>query len=104
MTADEEHFDTFDDDGQPTGLKPRSEVHRLGLWHRSAQVFLYTPAGELVVHRRAVDKDLYAGLWDHSVGEHLHPGESYLAGALRGVQEEFGLHGLQLLCHLTTET
>lgn len=96
MTPNEEQFDTFDDAGQPTGLKPRSEVHRRGYWHRSAQLFLYTQAGALVVHQRALDKDLYAGLWDHSIGEHLHPGETYLAGAVRGVQEELGLTGLTL--------
>ncbi len=96
MPDNEEHFETFDDAGQPTGLKPRSEVHRNGDWHKSAQVFLYTETGELLVHQRALDKDLYAGLWDHSVGEHLHPGETYLDGAIRGVQEEFGLSGLTL--------
>lgn len=96
MPTNEEQFDTFDDAGQPTGLKPRSEVHRKGYWHCSAQLFLYTETGELLVHQRALDKDLYAGLWDHSIGEHLHPGESYLDGATRGAQEEFGLSGLAL--------
>lgn len=96
MQITEEQFETFDEAGQPTGLKPRSEVHRYGYWHCSAQLFLYTPAGELLVHRRAATKDLYAGLWDHSIGEHLQPGESYLAAAVRGAEEEFGLGGLTL--------
>lgn len=96
MSPTEEQFDTFDEAGQPTGLKLRSEVHRYGYWHRSAQLFLYTESGELLVHQRALAKDLYAGLWDHSIGEHLHPGETYLAGAIRGVSEEFGLSGLTL--------
>lgn len=96
MPATEEQFETFDDDGNPTGLKPRSEVHRNGNWHRSAQLFLYTATGNLLVHKRAADKDLYADLWDHSIGEHLQPGEDYLAGALRGAQEEFGLQNLKL--------
>jgi isopentenyldiphosphate isomerase len=96
MPPAEEQFDTFDEDGQSTGRKRRSQVHRYGYWHRSAQLFLYTPTGELLVHQRATDKDLYAGLWDHSIGEHLQPGETYLAGALRGAHEELGLSSLTL--------
>lgn len=96
MPAAEEQFETFDDNGQPTGLKPRSEVHRCGYWHRSAQLYLFTPQGNLLVHQRAAHKDLYANLWDHSIGEHLHPGEDFLSGAVRGAREEFGLNNLTL--------
>lgn len=91
-----ELFDTFDDDGNPTGLVPRHRVHAEGLWHRSAHVFLFTGTGELYVQRRAHDKDLYASRWDYSVGEHLQPGESYQAGALRGLREELGLATVRL--------
>ncbi len=91
-----EMFETFDADGAPTGLVRRDEVHRLGLWHRSAQVFLFDSQQRLVLHRRAAQKDLYANLWDHSIGEHLLPGESYAAGAQRGLREEFGLRGIEL--------
>lgn len=91
-----ELFETFDDHGNPTGLVPRPRVHAEGLWHRSAHVFLFTGDGELYVQRRARDKDLYACRWDYSVGEHLKPGESYRAGALRGLREELGLPEIEL--------
>ena len=91
-----ELFETFDDAGNPTGLVPRADVHRLGLWHRSAQVFLFTAQGRLIVHERAAQKDLYASQWDHSVGEHLQPGESFAQGAARGLREEYGLRGVIL--------
>ncbi|MDZ7668303.1 MAG: NUDIX domain-containing protein [Gammaproteobacteria bacterium] len=91
-----EYFETFDDDDNPTGLVARNEVHARGLWHRSAHVFLFTSDHELYVQRRAADKDLYPGRWDFSVGEHLKPGETYLAGAQRGLAEELGVSGVAL--------
>ncbi len=95
-----ELFATFDRHGGELGLRPRHEVHRLGLWHKSAQVFVFDPSGLLLIQRRAPDKDLYADLWDYSVGEHLKPGEEFQAGALRGLREELGIaevSGLQPL-------
>ena len=91
-----ELFETFDDDGKFTGLVERDLVHSLGLWHKSACVFLFNDNGELYVQRRAPDKDLYADQWDYSVGEHLKPGESYAEGALRGLFEELGIHTVEL--------
>jgi isopentenyldiphosphate isomerase len=91
-----EYFETWDDHGRPTGLIAREIVHARGLWHKSAHVFLFNVRGELLVQRRADDKDLYPGRWDFSVGEHLQPGESYLDGALRGLREELGVNGIVL--------
>jgi isopentenyl-diphosphate delta-isomerase len=91
-----ELFTTYSREGVPTGLVPRAEVHRLGLWHKSAQVFIFDADGCLLVQRRAVDKDLYANLWDYSVGEHLHPEESQIDGARRGLCEELRISGVDL--------
>lgn len=96
MTASEESFEIFSHDGSYLGQAPRTRVHREGLWHKSAQVFLFDDAGRLYLQRRAEDKDVCGGLWDHSVGEHLKPGESYLAGAERGLVEELGVRGVGL--------
>ena len=91
-----EYFETFNPDGEPLGLVPRPQVHREGLWHKSAHVFLFTPNQELYLQRRAADKDLYADLWDYSIGEHLVPGETYHDAAQRGLQEELGIQGVDL--------
>jgi isopentenyl-diphosphate delta-isomerase len=86
-----EQFETFDDAGRPTGLVARDRVHALGLWHRSAHVFLFDPDGRLYIQQRSASKDLVPGRWDLSVGEHVQPGESYHAAALRGLREERGV-------------
>ena len=87
-----EQFSTFDRAGRALGLVARREVHKRGLWHKSAQVFLFNSHGQLLVQKRSTSKDLYAGLWDYSVGEHLLPEESFRQGALRGLGEELGVY------------
>jgi len=94
--SDDEWFEIFDSHGQSLGRQQRAHVHREGLWHKSAQVFVFDTANRLYLQRRTPDKDLYAGLWDYSVGEHLIPGETYLAGAQRGLSEELGISGVEL--------
>ena len=66
-------------------------VHKQGLWHKSAQVFVFNGQDELLVQKRAAHKDLYANQWDYSVGEHVQPNESFVAGALRGLKEELNI-------------
>ncbi|HET6345863.1 MAG TPA: NUDIX domain-containing protein, partial [Myxococcota bacterium] len=87
----EEIFDVFDENNRPVGRVPRSEAHRRGLYHRSVHVLLFNGTGELLLQRRALDKDVCPGLWDLSCGEHLQAGETYEAGARRGLQEELGI-------------
>ncbi len=86
-----EQFECFDDAGNAIGLHDRSEVHRVGYWHRTVNVFLRNSAGELCLQQRAKSKDICPNLWDLSAAEHLQPGESYRAGAVRGLAEELGI-------------
>lgn len=90
----EELFETFDEDGKPGGLVPRSRVHREGHWHRAANVFVFRSDGRLLVQRRHSHKDVWPGAWDLSAAEHLKPGESYREAALRGLREELGIEGV----------
>ena len=91
-----ETFEVFDKTGTRLGVAPRQEVHQGGLWHRSSQVFVFNSQGQLLLQKRAHNKDLYPGLWDYSVGEHLQPGESHLAGAVRGLAEELQITDMDL--------
>lgn len=92
----EEQFETFDGEGNPTGLVPRSRVHREGRWHRATNVFLFRSDGRMLVQRRQSDKDVWPGAWDLSVAEHLKPGESYHDAAVRGLREELGIDSVPL--------
>lgn len=96
MTSAEEHFEIFTAEGNLIGTAARSRVHAEGLWHKSAQVFLFDSDQCLYLQRRAAAKDICPGLWDQSAAEHLTPGETYLQGALRGLREELGVRGVEL--------
>lgn len=91
-----ETFEICDAAGHVVGHLPRDVVHRCGAWHKAAHVLLFHSDGRLWLQRRAWDKDIGAGLWDFSVGEHLRPAESFEDGARRGLEEELGLTGLEL--------
>ena len=96
MAAAEELFQTYHEDGRPAGLVPRSVVHQRGLWHRAVHVLVFDGAARLLLQQRAQAKDIGAGLWDLSVGEHLQPGESWAAAAHRGLHEELAIRAEQL--------
>ena len=91
-----EQFQTFNEYGEVIGLEARDVVHRRGLWHKSSQIYLFDMDGRLLLHQRSDQKDLYAGLWTDSVGEHLKPEESYCQGAYRGLLEELNVKEVYL--------
>ncbi len=51
-------------------------------------VLLHNSAGLLLIQRRSPRKGVAPGRWDLTVAEHVSPGESYEAAALRGLREE----------------
>ncbi len=69
----------------------REEAHSLGLWHRTAHVWIAGPNRTLLLQKRSPDKDAYPGCWDISSAGHLDAGEEPLPGALRELREELGL-------------
>ena len=92
----EEYFDIVNQDNIVIGQELRRIVHQTGLWHRGVHVFLFTPDRRLLVQKRSQSRDTFPGTLDCSVSEHLKPGESYLAAAVRGLREELGVDGIPL--------
>ena len=76
---------------QVIDVMPRSEVHRLGLMHRSVHILVFNSARELFIQKRSMRKDSNPGLWDSSAAGHVDAGEDYLACAQRELGEELGL-------------
>ena len=52
-----EELQIFDRTGRALGLCPRHVVHTEGHWHKSAQVFLFNEAGELLIKGPNVFKE-----------------------------------------------
>ncbi|HUP26113.1 MAG TPA: NUDIX domain-containing protein [Candidatus Limnocylindrales bacterium] len=88
----EELYDVLDEKGNKTSQAlPKSVVHDQELWHGSAFVWIYNAKGELLLQFRAVNKKLYANVWDVSVGGHISAGDDPIATAVREAAEELGV-------------
>ena len=90
----EEEFDVVDTTtGLPTGERARrSVVHATGLYHRAVHVWLFAPAtGEVLLQRRALDKDSWPGALDISCAGHVSAGDAPLPSAVRELEEELGI-------------
>ena len=86
-----ELFEILKYNGKPTGvLKPRGEVHRDGDRHGSVHVWVFD-GNEVLLQKRAEDKDVFPGHIDASCTGHIDPGETPAAAALRELSEELGI-------------
>jgi len=92
----DELLDIVNDEDQITRQEMRSIVHQLGLQHRGAHVFLFTPDGKMLVQKRSADRSASPSALDCSVSEHVKAGESYLEAAVRGMKEEMGVDGIYI--------
>ncbi|MBI2671034.1 NUDIX domain-containing protein, partial [Candidatus Woesearchaeota archaeon] len=67
-------------------VKSISEVHRLGLIHREAAVYLIDSKQGVLLQKRNDNR-----LWDPSAAGHFSKEESYIEGAKREFEEELGI-------------
>lgn len=93
----DELLDIVNSKDEVTGQAMRSVVHQQGVWHRGVHVFLFNKQGEMLVQKRSADRANSPSLLDCSVSEHVQTGESYLEAAIRGLKEELGVEGIELV-------
>ncbi|NLL76971.1 MAG: NUDIX domain-containing protein [Clostridiales bacterium] len=91
-----ELFDIVDINGIPTGqVRERSLVHRYGDLHRTSHVWIIRPNGkgrfDVLLQKRAADKDSFPGTYDISSAGHVPAGMDYLESAIRELKEELGI-------------
>jgi 16S rRNA (adenine1518-N6/adenine1519-N6)-dimethyltransferase len=67
-------------------------VHRNNLRHRAVHIFIFNPAGELLLQKRSRWKDRHPNLWDSSAAGHVGTGEDYDGTAKRELREELGVN------------
>jgi len=80
-----------DENDEIIGQETRANIHERGLRHREVYVYFITPQHEMIVQRRAKNKDVFPGLLDAAVGGHVEIGQSYEETALREIEEETGI-------------
>eukprot|EP00271_Cylindrocystis_brebissonii_P018677 TRINITY_DN5407_c0_g2_i1.p1 TRINITY_DN5407_c0_g2~~TRINITY_DN5407_c0_g2_i1.p1 ORF type:complete len:793 (+),score=132.37 TRINITY_DN5407_c0_g2_i1:49-2379(+) len=88
-----EYLDVLSRSGKWTGVRQtRKRVHAEGLYHRAVHVWLYAEStNQVLLQKRASQKDSWPGLWDISSAGHISGGGTSLNTARRELQEELGL-------------
>jgi isopentenyldiphosphate isomerase len=90
----DEIVDVVDEADRVIGRATRRDVRRHNLRHRSVYVLVFNTRGELFVHERTPNKDVYPGYRDVAIGGVLRAGEDYAAAAVRECGEELGIEGI----------
>lgn len=88
----EEYIDILDENGEKTGRSDTYEnVHKNGMPHRSAHVWLINSKKEILIQKRQNNKIAYPNYWDISAAGHVSSGETGLEGAMKETREELGI-------------
>ncbi|MBO4457044.1 MAG: NUDIX domain-containing protein [Butyrivibrio sp.] len=91
----EELFDIVDENGNPTGeIVSRSEAHANGIRHRTAHIWVVRDNDgkpEVLLQKRAMNKDSFPGRYDTSSAGHIQAGDEPLESAIRELSEELGI-------------
>lgn len=87
----DELFDVVDEKDEVIRQERRDVVHRDGLWHRAAHMFVFNKRKEIFLQKRSRLKDMHSGRWDSSAAGHLNAGEGYELTAVRELEEELGI-------------
>ncbi len=88
---DDEILPVVDENDQIIDYRPRGEVHRLGLRHRSVHLLIFNHNAEVLLQKRSMRKTVKPGFWDSSAAGHVDAGEDYDRCVLREAQEELGI-------------
>ncbi|TAN40954.1 MAG: NUDIX domain-containing protein [Nitrospirae bacterium] len=88
----DELLEIVDQNGNVIATAPRCEIHgNPALLHRVVHVLVFNDAGDLLLQKRSMKKDVAPGKWDTSVGGHMSPGEDLITAAMREMEEELGV-------------
>lgn len=88
----DEYIDILNDTGEVSGKTClKSEAHKKGLFHQSVHIWILDFDKNVLIQKRASNKDVFPNLWDVSVAGHISAGEQPEISAIREIEEEIGL-------------
>ena len=73
------------------GAMDKLQAHQENRLHRAFSVFIFNMKGEMLIHRRALEKYHSPGLWSNTCCSHPSPGESIEEATKRRLMEEMNL-------------
>ena len=92
VSSDDEQLILVDSNDHEIGFLAKADAHRgRGRLHRAFSLFVFNPAGELLLQQRAMNKPLWPGYWSNSCCSHPRRGEAMHSAVRRRLREELGL-------------
>ena len=89
--AGQEMVDIVDRNDRVLYQCSRAEMRKSVLRHRAVFIAVISSSGQILIHQRSMDKDLWPGWWDLAVGGVVASGETYDDAARRELDEEVGI-------------
>ncbi|HEX7324570.1 MAG TPA: isopentenyl-diphosphate Delta-isomerase [Rhodanobacteraceae bacterium] len=91
VSFDFERLILVDPDDREIGHASKADAHAgKGILHRAFSLFVFNPAGELLLQQRAPGKPLWPGYWANSCCSHPRGGEDMATATQRRLSEELG--------------
>lgn len=91
VSFDSERLILVDANDREIGHASKADAHAgKGILHRAFSLFVFNPAGELLLQQRAPTKPLWPGFWANSCCSHPRGGEDMDTATQRRLQEELG--------------
>jgi isopentenyl-diphosphate delta-isomerase len=92
VSRDDEQLILVDSEDREIGFLAKADAHLgVGTLHRAFSLFVFNPAGELLLQQRAKGKRLWPGYWSNTCCSHPRRGESMDNAIHRRLREELGL-------------
>lgn len=92
VSFDDEQLVLVDSEDREIGFCSKSEVHKgEGQLHRAFSLFVFNSLGELIIQKRAANKQLWPGYWSNTCCSHPRRGEKMDVAIQRRLREEIGI-------------
>lgn len=92
VSSESEPLILVDANDQQIGTLDKSACHNGdGVLHRAFSLFIFNPAGELLLQQRAASKRLWPGYWSNSCCSHPRAGETMELAVARRLEQELGM-------------
>ncbi|MDA1073393.1 MAG: isopentenyl-diphosphate Delta-isomerase [Proteobacteria bacterium] len=92
VSSESEELILVDSQDRQIGTLAKSACHDgAGVLHRAFSLFVFNPAGQLLIQQRAADKRLWPSFWANSCCSHPRAGEDMNQAIARRLNQELGM-------------